>query len=52
MKYVTGVSPGPESLAAWCRRSIRTSVGKDGLDRGNIDTLTLPTAIKDFIMYK
>ena len=52
MKYITGVSPGPVSLAAWCRRSIRNSLGQEGVSRGDIDTLTLPSAIKDFIMYR
>ena len=52
MKYVTGLAPGPASLASWCRRSIRTSVGKTGLERGDISGLTLPTAIKEFIMYR
>ena len=52
MKYITCLAPGPASLASWCRRSIRTSVGKAGLERGDISSLTLPTAIKEFIMYR
>ena len=52
MKYVTGVAPGPVSLASWCRRSIRASVGQEGLAKDDIKSLTLPTAIKDFIMYR
>ena len=52
MKYITCLAPGPASLATWCRRSIRTSVGKAGLERGDISSLTLPTAIKEFIMYR
>ena len=52
MKYITCLAPGPASLASWCRRSIRTSVGKDGLERGDVNSLTLPTAIKEFIMYR
>ena len=52
MKYVAGMAPGPDSLAAWCRRSIRGSVGKPGLERGDIGSLALPAAIKEFIMYR
>lgn len=52
MKYLTGVSPGPTSLAAWCRRSIRITMGKDRIDKGDIDKLILPTAIKEFLVYK
>merc|ERR1712012_1543727 len=52
MRNVTSVAPGPVSLAAWCRRSIRSSVGKEGLDRGDINSLALPTAIKEYIMYR
>ena len=52
MKYVAGMAPGPDSLAAWCRRSIRGSVGKPGLERGDIASLALPAAIKEFIMYR
>ena len=52
MKYVAGMAPGPDSLAAWCRRSIRSSVGKPGLERGDIGSLALPAAIKEFIMYR
>ena len=52
MKYLTGVSPGPTSLAAWCRRSIRMTMGKDRIDKGDIDNLILPTAIKEFLVYR
>ena len=52
MRYVTGVGPGPVSLAAWCRRSIRKGLGPEGVSRADIDTLALPSAIKDFIMYR
>jgi SPRY domain-containing SOCS box protein 1/4 len=52
MKYLTGVSPGPTSLAGWCRRSIRRTMDKDRIDRGDIDKLILPTAIKEFLVYR
>ena len=52
MRYITGVPPGPLSLAAWARRSIRKGLGQEGVSRGDIDTLALPSAIKDFIMYR
>ena len=52
MKYLTGVSPGPSSLSAWCRRNIRMSMGKDRIARGDMDRLILPTAIKEFLLYR
>lgn len=52
MKYLTGVSPGPSSLSAWCRRSIRMSMGQDRIAKGDMDRLTLPTAIKEFLVYR
>ena len=52
MKYLTGVSPGPASLSSWCRRSIRKSLGPERIAKGDIDRLTLPTAIKEFLVYR
>ena len=52
MKYLTGVSPGPVTLSSWCRRSIRKSMGQDRIANGDIEKLTLPTAIKEFLVYK
>jgi len=52
MKYLTWVSPGPTSLSAWCRRSIRLSLGHERIARGDIERLTLPTAIKEFLVYR
>lgn len=52
MKYVTMVTPGPPSLASWCRRSIRKSLGSEGVARGDVARLGLPTIIREFLLYR
>ena len=52
LRYLGGLEPGPPSLASWCRRTIRKSVGPARIDKGDMDRLVLPTAIKQFLVYK
>jgi len=49
LRYLSYSEPGPSSLSSWCRRSIRISLGKEGLKPGKVDRLGLPTIMKEFI---
>jgi len=52
MKYVGGLEHGPVSLMSLCRLSVRQSVGKKGLEEGEIEKLQLPRAIKNYLQHK
>lgn len=51
MKYVNGLEPGALSLTSLSRLVIRQQVGKEGVEQGDIDRLTLPRTIKNYLQY-
>lgn len=52
LKYIGGLDPEPLPLMDLCRRVIRQQVGKSGIERGKIDQLNVPKAIRDYLQYK
>jgi len=52
LKYIGGLDPEPLPLMDLCRRVIRQQVGKTGIERGKIDQLNVPKAIRDYLQYK
>lgn len=51
MKHLAWTPGSPPGLSAFCRRSIRRSVGRDGVSRGDTDRLGLPTKLHQYIQY-
>lgn len=52
MKYIGGLDPEPQPLMDLCRRTIRKSVGKDHLTKGNVDKLPIPVPMKKYLLYQ
>merc|ERR1711971_509726 len=49
LKYLGGLDPEPLPLMDLCRRTIRQQVGKE---RGKLEELNVPKAIRDYLQYK
>jgi len=49
LKYLGGLDPEPLPLMDLCRRVIRQQVGKE---RGKLEELNVPKAIRDYLQYK
>jgi len=52
LKYLGGLDPEPLPLMDLCRRVIRQQVGKGNIERGRLDDLSVPKAIRDYLQYK
>jgi len=52
LKYLGGLDPEPLPLMDLCRRVIRQQVGKTSIERGKLDDLNVPKAIRDYLQYK
>ena len=50
MRYLCGLESGPLSLLNMTKLKIRQCLGKDRL--GQIDNLTLPTSIKEYLKHQ
>jgi SPRY domain-containing SOCS box protein 1/4 len=42
----------PQPLQDLCRRTIRKSIGKEHLTKANINTLPIPTSMKQYLLYQ
>lgn len=42
----------PQPLMDLCRRTIRKSVGKENLTKGNVDKLPIPIPMKKYLLYQ
>ena len=45
-------SAEPLPLMDLCRRTIRQQVGKANIERGRVEELNVPKAIRDYLQYK
>ncbi|XP_031568306.1 protein gustavus-like [Actinia tenebrosa] len=52
MYYIGGLDPEPQPLQDLCRRTIRKSIGKEHLNKANINTLPIPTSMKQYLLYQ
>lgn len=52
LKYLGGLDPEPLPLMDLCRRVIRQQVGKGSIERGKLEDLNVPKAIRDYLQYK
>lgn len=52
MKHLGWALGEPPSLSACCRRTIRSSLGREGVLRGHTEKLGLPTTIKEYLNYQ
>ena len=42
----------PQPLMDLCRRTIRKSIGKEHLTKGNVDKLPIPVPMKKYLLYQ
>lgn len=52
IKYIGGLDSDPLPLVDLCRRAIRKKIGRAAIDRGAVDRLQLPRAIRNYLQYK
>ena len=52
IKYLGGLDSDPLPLVDLCRRAIRKKIGRASIDRGAVDRLQLPRAIRNYLQYK
>merc|ERR1719297_37146 len=52
LKYLGGLDPEPLPLMDLCRRTIRQQVGKASIERGRLEELNVPKAIRDYLQFK
>jgi len=52
LKYLGGLDPEPLPLMDLCRRVIRQQVGRASIERGRLEDLSVPKAIRDYLQYK
>ncbi|XP_015903195.1 protein gustavus [Parasteatoda tepidariorum] len=52
IKYYGGLDPGPLPLKDICRRVIRQQINKKRLELGRVNELSLPKALKSYLLYQ
>jgi len=52
LKYLGGLDPEPLPLMDLCRRTIRQQVGKANIERGRVEELNVPKAIREYLQFK
>ena len=49
MKYLGGMDQAPTPLMFLCRRAVKSAVGTDGIEKGDLDKLNMPNIVRKYL---